>query len=136
MGHLQTWPIHRTQVCPRTGHLDIQGRRAFVISHVGSRARAFGRENANNWLKITRLATADRLAVSVSRMGHLTGYSMKELLASLEKLQADAAECALIRDLATDREKRELYARLAENFRILASEVELVITARANGGLG
>ncbi|QHP71266.1 hypothetical protein EI171_30650 [Bradyrhizobium sp. LCT2] len=39
---------------------------------------------------------------------------MKDMQAQLEKLQRDAAECALIRDLATDPKKRELFAKLAE----------------------
>jgi hypothetical protein len=33
----------------------------------------------------------------------------------LEKLRRDAAECALIADLATSPQKRELFARLAEH---------------------
>ena len=33
---------------------------------------------------------------------------MKDMQAQLEKLRTDAAECALIRDLATDPKKREL----------------------------
>jgi hypothetical protein len=61
---------------------------------------------------------------------------MKDMLAYWEKLEADAAECGLIRDLATDEVKRGLYAKLAESFRILAAEVERVITAHANGGVG
>jgi len=42
----------------------------------------------------------------------------------LEKLRTDAAECALIRDLATDINKRKLFAILADHFKVLASEVE------------
>lgn len=61
---------------------------------------------------------------------------MKDMLAHWEMLQAHAAECGLIRDLATDKRKRELYAQLAQSLQILASEVERVITARANGGVG
>jgi hypothetical protein len=34
------------------------------------------------------------------------------------KLRADAAECALIRDIATDLTKRDLFDRLAHMFRI------------------
>lgn len=49
---------------------------------------------------------------------------MKDIKAQLEKLRADAAECALIRDLATDTKKRELFAKLAEHLDVLASEVE------------
>ena len=33
---------------------------------------------------------------------------MKDYLAQVEKLRTDAAECALIRDLATDQAKRDL----------------------------
>ena len=33
---------------------------------------------------------------------------MQDMLAQLEKLRSDAAECQLIRDLATDPKKREL----------------------------
>jgi hypothetical protein len=49
---------------------------------------------------------------------------MQDMLAQLEKLRSDAAECALIRDLATDPKKRELFDRLAAHLSLLASEVE------------
>jgi hypothetical protein len=49
---------------------------------------------------------------------------MKDIRAQLEKLRTDAAECALIRDLATDINKRKLFAILADHFKVLASEVE------------
>lgn len=58
---------------------------------------------------------------------------MKDMKAHLEKLRADAAECALIRDLATDPEKRQLFTRLAEHLSVLASEVETAIAARLTG---
>jgi hypothetical protein len=50
--------------------------------------------------------------------------------ASLEKLRTDAAEAALIRDLATDRQKRELFTRIADHLATLAAEVERAIAAR------
>ena len=53
---------------------------------------------------------------------------MKDMQAQLEKLQTDAAECALIRDLATDKKKRELFTRLADHLQVLASEVERAMT--------
>jgi hypothetical protein len=49
---------------------------------------------------------------------------MKDYQASLEKLRKDAAECALIRDLATDKTKREMFDRLAQHLNQLADEVE------------
>lgn len=52
---------------------------------------------------------------------------MKDMQGSLEKLRNDAAEAAIIRDLATDQSKRELYTRLAERLTKLADEVEHAI---------
>lgn len=54
---------------------------------------------------------------------------MKDYRASIEKLRKDAAEAALVRDLATDRAKREVFNRLCEHLNRLADEVE-----RAMGG--
>jgi hypothetical protein len=50
--------------------------------------------------------------------------SMKDYQKSVEKLRADAAEAALIRDLAMDGEKREVFNRLCEHLNRLADEVE------------
>ncbi len=55
---------------------------------------------------------------------------MKDMLRSLEKLRADAAEAAVMRDLAIDSAKRELFARLAVHLATLASEVERAIAPR------
>jgi hypothetical protein len=61
------------------------------------------------------------------------GEAMKDMQACLDKLRADAAECALIRDQATDAQKRELFARLAEHLGALASEVERsIVCAKAS----
>lgn len=58
---------------------------------------------------------------------------MQDMMTHLEKLRADAAECALIRDLATDPAKRELFTRLAEHLAILAGEVEAALAASVDG---
>ena len=42
----------------------------------------------------------------------------------LEKLRSDAAECRLIRDLATEQAKREMFDRLAVHLTTLADQVE------------
>jgi hypothetical protein len=55
---------------------------------------------------------------------------MKDMQASLEKLRTDAAEAALIRDLATDIHKRELFGRIADHLAALAAEVERAIATR------
>jgi hypothetical protein len=60
---------------------------------------------------------------------------MKDMQARLEKLRTEAAECALIRDLATDRQKRDLFSRLADHLATLATEVEAAI-AHAKRDLG
>ena len=54
---------------------------------------------------------------------------MKDYQASIEKLRTDAAEFALIRDLATDKAKREMFDRLARHLSQLADEVERAVPA-------
>jgi hypothetical protein len=49
---------------------------------------------------------------------------MKDYQAHLEKLRKDAAECALVRDLATDHAKREMFDRLSKHLDDLANEIE------------
>jgi hypothetical protein len=61
------------------------------------------------------------------------GTLMKDYLAQSEKLRKDAAECALIRDLATDPKKREMFDRLASHLTVLADQVEMAILERKNG---
>lgn len=55
---------------------------------------------------------------------------MKDYRASLEKLRNDAAEAAMIRDLATDPTKREMYSKLHEHFSRLADEVEAAMKGK------
>ena len=50
---------------------------------------------------------------------------MRDYQAALEKLRKDAAEAALIRDLATVPAKREMFDRLALHLTTLADQVEL-----------
>jgi hypothetical protein len=47
-----------------------------------------------------------------------------------EKLRADAAECAQLRDLATDAEKRELFGRLSDHLNSLASLIQRAVELR------
>jgi hypothetical protein len=54
---------------------------------------------------------------------------MTDYRAHLEKLRKDAAECALVRDLATDQAKRELFDRLSRHLDRLADEVERAMKA-------
>jgi hypothetical protein len=56
---------------------------------------------------------------------------MRDMQAILEKLRTDTAEAALIRDLATDRRKRELFTKLADQLAMLAAEVQRTIAAPA-----
>jgi hypothetical protein len=53
---------------------------------------------------------------------------MKDMREHLEKLRIQIAECEMIRDLATDPKKRELFARLAEHHNVLAAEIERAIS--------
>ncbi|WP_230646775.1 hypothetical protein [Bradyrhizobium sp. Leaf401] len=61
---------------------------------------------------------------------------MKDIEAHLEKLRVQIVECELIRDLATEPKKRELFTRLAEHFKTLATELERALSDRHDGLLG
>jgi hypothetical protein len=50
-----------------------------------------------------------------------------DMQARYEKLLADAAECAQLRDLASDPAKRELFARLSEHLDTLATLMQRAI---------
>jgi hypothetical protein len=54
---------------------------------------------------------------------------MRDYLASIEKLRRDAVEAALIRDLATDHAKREMFDRLYQHLGRLADEVEKALNS-------
>ena len=56
---------------------------------------------------------------------------MQDMQTYLEKLRQQLAECELIRDLATDAVKRDLFATLAEHFKVLAAQIEQTIAGRA-----
>nr|WP_247522578.1 hypothetical protein [Bradyrhizobium sp. 190] len=58
---------------------------------------------------------------------------MQDYLAQIEKLRKDAAECALIRDLAADQAKRELFDRLHSHLTVLADQVEQALLQRRTG---
>jgi hypothetical protein len=45
------------------------------------------------------------------------------------KLRDDAAECAVTSGLVTDKEKRDLFAKLAAHLTVLADELERVMKA-------
>lgn len=56
---------------------------------------------------------------------------MQDMEAQLEKLQLQMAECEMIARLATDRAKRQLFGRLAEHYKTLATEIERAIATKA-----
>ena len=58
---------------------------------------------------------------------------MKDYQIHVEKLRKDAAECALVRDLATDKAKREMFDRLARHLDQLADDVERAMNTRKTG---
>ena len=63
------------------------------------------------------------------------GNAMRDMQAHLEQLRVQIAECEMIRDLATDKAKRELFEKLAKHYAVLAGEVERAIKqAKASGG--
>jgi hypothetical protein len=54
---------------------------------------------------------------------------MKDMKAHLEKLRNEAEECELISKLATNKSKKELFAKLAEHHGALVQEVERAMAA-------
>ena len=56
---------------------------------------------------------------------------MDDLQAKLEKLSLEAEDCELIAKLATDLEKRAMFAKLALQLRAMARDIEpLIVDAR------
>lgn len=47
-------------------------------------------------------------------------------------MRGQAAECELIRDLATDAEKRELFGSLAKHHKAIVAEIERAIAESKN----
>lgn len=56
---------------------------------------------------------------------------MQDMKANAEKLRAEAEYADQIARSATDRQKRELYERLAAHFRQLAGEIEKAMADRS-----
>jgi len=57
---------------------------------------------------------------------------MQDMQTYLEKLHRDAVDCAMISKRATDRQKKQLFDRLAEHLAILASELERAVDTAAS----
>lgn len=55
---------------------------------------------------------------------------MKDLQAKLEQILAEAHDCDLIGNLATDQAKRATFRRMAAQFREMAKELKADIAAR------
>jgi hypothetical protein len=59
---------------------------------------------------------------------------MKDLREKLEKLRADSEDCDLISKLSTDPVKRNTFAKLAEQLRQTAADIEAAILAKIASG--
>lgn len=57
---------------------------------------------------------------------------MRDMQVHLERLREQAAECEMIRSLTLDPVKRDLFAKLAEHFNILAGEIERAMEKMAS----
>jgi hypothetical protein len=56
---------------------------------------------------------------------------MQDFKAKLEKLIADAAECDMIANLSADKDKRETFRSLAEQYRKMADAIRQAMAGRA-----
>ncbi len=91
-----------------------------------------GFDAATGLIKVQRCGpSADPRSIGSLKLKVSAGKT--ELKAQAEKLRADAAECALIRDLATEHRKRELFDRLAAHLNTLAAEVDRHMIEAAAG---
>ena len=61
---------------------------------------------------------------------------MQDFIAKRELYLTEAAECELIRDLATDRKKRELFGKLAHDLRKMVADLDAVIATTGGGSSG
>jgi hypothetical protein len=61
---------------------------------------------------------------------------MKDLQAKLESLLAEAQDCDLIGNLATDPDKRATFRRMAAQLREVAEQLKADIAARISGTEG
>jgi hypothetical protein len=62
---------------------------------------------------------------------------MQDIKQRLEKLRADAEECQLISQLATNPVKRNAFAQLADEYRKMAHDLEaLIASGNVPGDLG
>jgi hypothetical protein len=60
---------------------------------------------------------------------------MKDLEEKLEKLLMEADDCDIIGRLATDKQKRELFKKLATDLRSMARDIEAMIAGSQADGI-
>jgi hypothetical protein len=61
---------------------------------------------------------------------------MKDYQAHAENIRKEAAECAEVRDRATDQAKREMFDRLVSHLTVLADQIEMAMLKRKGGTEG
>ena len=64
--------------------------------------------------------------------GRRRGFDMKDMVERYDKLMANADECELIGNLATDKAKRETFKSLAASYREMASVLKVIIDGPAD----
>jgi hypothetical protein len=55
---------------------------------------------------------------------------MEDLKAKLDRLRSEAVDCEMIGNLAADKEKRDLFRKLAFDLRSMAQGIEALIAVR------
>jgi len=55
---------------------------------------------------------------------------MQDLKLKLEKLLAEATDCDMIGNLATEKAKRDLFRKLASDLRMMAQDIQALIVVR------
>jgi hypothetical protein len=55
---------------------------------------------------------------------------MQDFRAQREKFLTDAAECEMISNLATDKEKRDIFRKLADDLRKMVADLEAAMAGK------
>ncbi len=56
---------------------------------------------------------------------------MEDLKSKFDKLLAEAVDCDMIGNLATDKAKRDLFRKLASDLRMMARDIEALIVVKS-----
>lgn len=102
-------------------------RQILAANGAGLRCRVIG-QNTKDYAQRLR-AEMERRQLKFTPIECLSdgADTMRDMRAQLDKVRSQVAECEMVRDLAIEPKKRELFDRLAEHHKVLVAEIERAI---------